>query len=229
MKEKKILVVVTNASVMDDLNKTPTGVWLEEFAVPFLEFKNASSDEFKLSVTVASPKGGAAHVDEASLECKNPTEWDYTKKYLDNTAKLSDIDYENYDAIFIPGGHGPMFDLAKDEFLGEVVSYFYNTHKIIAAVCHGPAGLIKAKTKTGEPIVKGMQLTCFTNKEEKIVKKDTLMPFLLESKLRHLGAFFNEAYPWQENVIVDENLITGQNPASAKLLAQTVLKKLKIN
>lgn len=229
MKEKKILIVVTNTSCMDDLNKTKTGVWLEEFAVPFLEFKNYSDKELKLDVTVASPLGGIAPNDEASLECKNPTQWDYTKKYLDNTVKLSDVNCEKYDAIFIPGGHGPMFDLAKDELLGKIVSYFYNNHKIVSAVCHGPAGLINAKTQTGEPIVKGMQVTCFTNEEEKIVQKDKLMPFLLESKLRQLGAYFNAAKPWEENVIVDENLITGQNPDSAKKLAKTVLKKLKIN
>lgn len=227
MIEKKILIVATNTAQMNDLNKTPTGVWLEEFAVPFLEFKKASSGEFKLDIIVASPLGGKSPVDEASLECKNPTVWDSTIKELENTAKLSEVNYKNCDAIFIPGGHGPMFDLASDKFLGEVVSYFFNTHKIVSAVCHGPAGLINAKTETGEPIVKGMQLTCFSNKEEKLVQKDILMPFLLESKLRHLGAFFNEAYPWQENVIVDRNLITGQNPASAKRLAEVVLKKLK--
>lgn len=227
MKEKKILIVVTNTSEMDDLNKTKTGVWLEEFAVPFLMFKESSDDDFKLDVTVASPLGGVSPVDEASLECKNPMEWDATIKELNNTAKLSDVDYENYDAVFIPGGHGPMFDLAKDELLGKIVSYFYNSHKVVSAVCHGPAGLINAKTGSGEPIVKGMQVTCFTNEEEKIVKKDKLMPFLLESKLKQLGAYFNEAEPWAENVIVDENLITGQNPASAKKLAEAVIKKLK--
>ena len=216
---KRILIVTTNASALDDFHKT--GVWLEEFAVPFLAFKEAGFD-----VTVASPLGGESPVDEDSLECKNPTEWDYTIKELKNTAKLSEIDYKSFDAIFIPGGHGPMIDLAKDETLGSVVSYFYNEHKIVSAVCHGPAGLINAKTLTGEPVVKGMQLTCFTNKEEKIVQKDKLVPFMLESKLRQLGAIFNEAEPWEENVIVDKNLITGQNPASAKKLAQAVIKKL---
>lgn len=227
MKEKKILVVTTNASFLDDLNnnqKIQTGVWLEEFAVPFYAFKDAGFD-----ITVASPSGGVSPIDENSLECKNPTEWDYTKEYLDSTKKLSDVDYKNFDAIFIPGGHGPMIDLANDELLGEIVSYFYNSHKIVSAVCHGPAGLLKARTETGEPIVKGMQLTSFTNEEEKIVKKDRLVPFLLESKLRHLGAIFNAAQPWEENVIVDENLITGQNPASAKKLAQAVIKKLNLH
>lgn len=219
---KKILIVVTNTSRMGDSNNiVETGVWLEEFAVPFYAFKAAGLD-----ITVASPLGGVSPIDPASLECKNPTEWDYTKKDLDNTAKLADIDYKTYDAIFIPGGHGPMFDLAQDMLLGEIVSYFYNSHKIVSAVCHGPAGLINAKTKTGDSIVKGMQVTCFTNEEEKLVQKDKLVPFMLESKLKQLGAYFNEAAPWTENVIVDANLITGQNPESAKMLAEMVIKKL---
>lgn len=219
---KKILIVVTNTSRMGDSNNiVETGVWLEEFAVPFYAFKAAGLD-----ITVASPLGGVSPIDPASLECKNPTEWDYTKKDLDNTAKLADIDYKTYDAIFIPGGHGPMFDLAQDMLLGEIVSYFYNSHKIVSAVCHGPAGLINAKTKTGDSIVKGMQVTCFTNEEEKLVQKDKLVPFMLESKLRQLGAYFNEAAAWTENVIVDANLITGQNPESAKMLAEMVIKKL---
>lgn len=219
---KKILIVATNTSRMGDSNNiVETGVWLEEFAVPFYAFKAAGFD-----ITVASPLGGVSPIDPASLECKNPTEWDYTKKDLDNTSKLTDIDYKTYDAIFIPGGHGPMFDLAQDMLLGEIVSYFYNSHKIVSAVCHGPAGLINAKTKTGDSIVKGMQVTCFTNEEEKLVQKDKLVPFMLESKLRQLGAYFNEAAPWTENVIVDANLITGQNPESAKMLAEMVIKKL---
>ena len=217
----KILIVTTNTVRLDDMHKT--GVWLEEFAVPFLAFKEAGFE-----VTVASPLGGESPVDEDSLECKNPTEWDYTIKELKNTQKLEDIDYESYDAIFIPGGHGPMIDIAKDELLGKIVSYFYNSHKVVSAVCHGPAGLINAKTETQEPIVKGMQVTCFTNEEEKIAQKDKLVPFMLETKLKQLGAFFNEAAPYEENVIVDENLITGQNPASAKKLAETVIKKLSI-
>ncbi|CDC20555.1 putative peptidase C56 family protein [Clostridium sp. CAG:306] len=220
-KTKKILIVVTNTSDSGDLHKT--GVWLEEFAVPYYAFQDEGYE-----VTVASPLGGVAPIDENSLECKNPTEWDYTKKYLDNTKKLDEVDYKTYDAIFIPGGHGPMFDLAQNELLGEIVSYFYNTHKPVAALCHGPAGLINAKTETNEPIVKGMRLTSFTNEEEKIIKKDKMVPFLLESKLRQIGALFEDAAPWSEHVVVDENLITGQNPASAKLTAEHTIKKLKL-
>lgn len=219
-KPKKILIVVTNTSETDDLHKT--GVWLEEFAVPFLAFKEAG-----FTVTVASPLGGIAPIDENSLLCQNPTEWDYTKKDLDNTLKLSEIIYKDYDAIFLPGGHGPMFDLAQNDLLGEIVSYFYNMHKIVSAVCHGPAGLINAKSLTGEPIVKGMQLTSFTNREEKIVEKEKFVPFMLESRLKQLGAFFNEGEPFEENVIIDQNLITGQNPQSSKKIAEEIIKKLK--
>lgn len=225
--EKKVLFVVTNTSVMNDAEETKTGVWLEEFAVPFLTFKNLSDSKLKLDVTVASPLGGISPIDYASLKCKNPTEWDYTKKDLDNTVKLSDVDYTKYDAIFLPGGHGPMFDLAKDELLGQIVSYFYNAHKIVAAVCHGPVGLINAKTEIGEPIVKGMRLTCFTNEEEKLVEKDRLMPFMLESKLKQMGAIIEKERPWTENVVIDKNLITGQNPESSKKITEIVLKKLK--
>ncbi len=223
MDNKKILIIVTNTSHMDDSNKTETGVWLEEFAVPFYRFKDAGLD-----ITVASPLGGVSPIDPASLLCENPTEWDYTKEYLDNTKKLSEVDYKTYDAVFLPGGHGPMFDLAKDDFLGEVVSWFYNEHKPVGAVCHGPAGLLKAKTKKGEPIVKGMQLTSFTNEEEKLVKKEKMVPFSLESKLKQLGAYFNEASPWQENVVSDANLVTGQNPESSTKIAEQLIRKINL-
>lgn len=218
--KKKILMIVTNTSEIDDLNKT--GVWLEEFARPFLRFKEAGHE-----VTVASPLGGVSPIDEASLACANPTEWDYTKVYLDNTKKLDEIDYKDYDAIFLPGGHGPMFDLATNEKSGEIVSYFYNEHKPVGAVCHGVAGLLPAKSLDGDPIVKGMSLTSFTNEEEKIAQKDKLVPFMLQSELRKQGAFFEEGHPFLENVVSDENLITGQNPQSSKLIAEVFLKKLQ--
>lgn len=219
-KKKKILIVTTNASQLDDFNKT--GVWLEEFAVPYYRFKEEGYD-----VTVASPLGGVTPIDELSLQCENPTEWDYTKKYLDNTEKLSDVDYKSYDAIFLPGGHGPMMDLANDELLGEIVSYFYNEHKPVGAVCHGPAGLLNAKTKSGEPVVKGMSITSFTNVEEKLMGKDKVVPFMLETALKKLGANFKEGLPMMENVVSDENLVTGQNPKSSTLIADVLVRKIK--
>lgn len=220
-KAPKVLIVVSNVSHAGDLNNTEIGVWLEEFAVPYYIFKDAGFE-----VAVASPLGGEVFVDPESLKCENPTEWDYTIKELKDTKKLSDVDYMSYDAIFFPGGHSPMFDIANDDFAAKVVSYFYNSHKVVAAVCHGPAGLINAVTPNGQPIVKGMQLTSLTNEEEKLSGKDKIVPFMLESKLRHLGAIFNAAEPNEENVVVDENLITGQNPASSKKLAEAIVKKL---
>lgn len=219
-KNKKILMVVTNASKLDDLNKT--GVWLEEFAVPYYRFVEEGYE-----VTVASPLGGVAPIDESSLLCENPTEWDYTKKYLDNTEKLSNVDYKSYDAIFLPGGHGPLMDLANDDLLGEIVAYFYDEHKPVGAVCHGPAGLLKARTPNGEPIVKGMRLTSFTNEEEKLAGKEKIVPFMLETQLKKLGADFEEGLPLQEHIVVDENLVTGQNPKSSKMIADAFVKKLE--
>lgn len=219
---KKILIIVSNCSHLRDLNKTETGVWLEEFAVPYYSFKEAGFE-----VTVASPLGGEAPVDEKSLLCENPTEWDYTIKYLNNTQKLDEIDYTTFDGIFFPGGHGPMFDLYESEKVAKIVSYFYNKHKPIGAVCHGPAALLKAKTEDGFSIVKDMQVTSFTNEEEKINKMEEIVPFRLETELKKEGALFNAGAPFKENVIVDENLITGQNPASSKKIAEAFIKKFK--
>lgn len=218
---KKILIVVTNADRLAD--GTQTGVWLEEFAVPYIIFKDTGYE-----ITVASINGGKSPIDEISLSCSNPMEWDEAAKNLENTEKLSDVDYENYDVIFFPGGHGPMFDIAENELVAKVVSHFYNTGKVTSAVCHGPAGLINGKTPDGEPIVKGKRLTSFTNKEEHIQKRDELIPFLLETRLEELGAEFEEVKPWQEHVVVDGNLITGQNPASAIAVAEKVVERLNL-
>lgn len=220
MKKKKILIVTTNASRLAD--GTQTGLWLEEFAVPFIIFQDTGYD-----ITVASPKGGETPIDEQSLSCSNPMEWDEAAKHLKDTKKLDDIEYRDYDVIFFPGGHGPMFDIAHDETVGQIVSYFFNNGKIVSAVCHGPAGLILAVDENGEPIVKNKKITSFTDKEEYIMKRAELVPFLLEDRLKELGADFIEAKPWTEHVEVDGNLITGQNPASAIAVAEQVVKKLQ--
>ncbi len=216
---KKVLIVVTNADKLSD--GTQTGVWLEEFAVPFIIFRDTGYE-----ITVASINGGKAPIDEASLSCSNPMEWDEAAKFLENTEKLSEVDYENHDVIFFPGGHGPMFDIAENELVGKVVSHFYNTGKPTSAVCHGPAGLLKAKRTDGEPIVKGKRVTSFTNEEEEIVKRREVVPFLLQSKLEKFGAEFTQLKPWAEHVVVDDNLITGQNPASAIAVAEKVIERL---
>ncbi|MBD5403098.1 type 1 glutamine amidotransferase domain-containing protein [bacterium] len=220
-KNKKILIVTTNSR--GDENIKETGVNLEEFSVPYLVFKATGYE-----ITVASPLGGLSPVDENSMSCSNPMEWDECIKILRETTKLSEVDYKNYDALFLPGGHGPMFDLANDLLLKEIVEYFYENHKIISAICHGPAGLILAVDKKGDPIVKDKTITSLTNKEEYITKMDEFVPFLLETKLRKLGANFEDAEPWSEHVCVDRKIITGQNPKSALLLAEKVVKALSL-
>lgn len=216
---KKILVVTTNYSGENNQIIKDTGVWLEEFAVPYLVFKSVNYD-----ITVASPKGGISPVDEQSMSCSNPEEWDECIKILRNTEKLSEVDYKNYDGLFLSGGHGPMFDLANDILLKGIVEYFFNSNKLIAAICHGVAGLVSARRTDGESILKSVKITSFTNKEEKIMRLDTAVPFLLESKLRELGAEFEEGLPWHEHVCVDKNIITGQNPQSSLKIAEMILE-----
>lgn len=216
---KNILIVTTNFSDINDDIKT--GVYLEEFAVPYLIFEATG-----YNITVASPNGGVSPIDEGSLSCSNPMEWDEAAKYLKDTKKLRDIDCKLYDVIFLPGGHGPMFDLAKDVVLKEIIEYMYKNNKIISAICHGPAGLILAKDENGFSILKDKNVTSFTNKEEHIVKMDEFMPFLLETKLKELGANFIEEKPWSEHVEICGNIITGQNQKSATLIAESIISKL---
>lgn len=216
---KKILFVTTNFSDINDEIKT--GVWLEEFSVPFLVFKATGYD-----VIIASPLGGKSPIDEESLSCSNPMEWDEPAKFLKDTIKLSEVDYKSFDAIYIPGGHGAMFDLANSEILKKIVEYMYENNKIVSAVCHGVAGLVLAKDKNGYSILRNKHVTSFTNKEEQIVKMVEFMPFLLESRLKFLGAEFIEEAPWSEHVEICGNIITGQNNHSALLVAESVVSLL---
>lgn len=219
-KSAKILMVVTNTDHFDEHHKT--GVWFEEFAIPYLAFEKEG-----YFVTVASLKGGKAPLDPASDNLIDDIKWNKAKKALEDTTPLESIDYTFYDAILLPGGHGPMFDLAKSELLGEIVSYFDEKNKIIAAVCHGPAGLLTAE-KDGKPFVSGRTLTAFTNEEEIAYKKDQLTPFMLEDALVERGAVFENGGVGAVNVIQDGNLITGQNFQSAELFAKTIINHLEI-
>ena len=218
-KGAKILMVVTNTDHFDEHHKT--GVWFEEFAVPYLAFLNEG-----YFVTVASLKGGKAPLDPASENLIDNIKWNSAKKALEDTTPLESIDYTFYDAIVLPGGHGPMFDLAKSELIGEIVSNFDKKNKIIAAVCHGPAGLLTAE-KDGSPFVNNRLLTAFTNEEEIEDKKDKLTPFMLEDALIERGAVFKNGGIGAVNVIEDGNLITGQNFQSAELFASTIIRRLK--
>lgn len=218
---KNILIITTNYQGDNNTYIKETGVYLEEFAVPYLVFKSTGYD-----ITVASPLGGLSPVDIKSMSCSNPIEWDPCIKILRDTVKLSDVNYKDYDVLFLPGGHGPMFDLANDLLLKEIVEYFYENNKLISAVCHGSAGFVLAKDKNGDSILKNKKVTSFTNKEEQIIKLTEDVPFLLETRLRELGAEFEDAKPWSEHVCVDGNIITGQNPQSALLLSEKVVEYL---
>lgn len=221
---KNLLIITTNYSGCDCANPEcnciqNTGVFLEEFAVPYLVFQKSD-----VKTVVASPKGGLSPVDENSMSCSNPEEWDDCIKILRETKKLSEINPDEFDGVYFPGGHGPMFDLAKCQETAKLVSDFYNKGKLVSAVCHGSAGLINAKKTDGESILKGKHVTGFTNEEEGIVKLKELVPFLLETKIRELGGNFIAGKPWAEHVEVDGNIITGQNQNSALLIAEKILE-----
>ena len=218
---KKILIVTTNYSgeFCEGECIKNTGVYLEEFAVPYLIFEKSNID-----ITVASPEGGISPIDENSMSCSNPEEWDKCIKILRNTKNIHEVDYQSYDAVYFSGGHGPLFDIANNKKVIEIVEDFYMSGKIVAAICHGVCALINAKTCGGEPIVKDKYVTSFTNKEEQIVKLTELVPFSIEDKLKENGAIFVAKEPWAEHVEISENIITGQNQNSATLIAEKILE-----
>lgn len=219
-KPSKILMVVTNVCEFDDKHHTKTGVWFEEFAVPYNEFIKNGFD-----VKVATLTGDIAPIDPASENLFEDIIWNDAKKALNDTHALDTIDYTEYDAIVLPGGHGPMYDLAKSDTLGRIINHFNREGKLIAAICHGPAGLLTAKVD-GIPFVSGRKLTSFTNEEERKFKRDQLTPFFLQDALLDEGADFIEDEPGAVNIVTDGNLITGQNFQSSKDFAKAILNYL---
>jgi putative intracellular protease/amidase len=214
---KKILMVLTNASKIDDEHET--GLWLSEFAEPYAEFKNQGFE-----VDVASLKGGRIPLDANSLDDENVETWKGITKELDQTWVLSQLNVNEYSGIFLPGGHGTMFDLPKSAELQQTLSHFAENNKAIGAVCHGPAGFLNTKLSNGEWLVAGISLTGFTNEEEQQTGLDSLMPFLLETKLREQGAQFEKSEAWSDHVITDGKFVTGQNPQSSQSTAEAFVK-----
>jgi putative intracellular protease/amidase len=213
-----ILVVVTSHDHVDAEHKT--GLWFEEFAVPYKLFRDAGYD-----VSVASPKGGYAPIDPASL--KEGEEHDPAAlAALKDTKSLDSVTLSDYAAVFFPGGHGTMFDLPGSEAVQKAVAHFLEQDQPTAFVCHGPAALVGVTLSDGTAAVKGRNVTGFTNSEEAVAQMTEKMPFLLESKLKELGASFAGAADWAEHVVVDKNLITGQNPASSGKVAKAILDQL---
>lgn len=217
---KSILIVVTSYARIDA--RHPTGVWFEEFAVPYECFAEAG-----YLVTVASIKGGKVPVDPRSLpENQEATAVKGPMAALRHTQRLMEVDITDYDAAFFPGGHGAMFDFPHSREVAELVSHYLERGKAVAAVCHGPAALTHAKDRSGIAVVKGRKLTAFSNEEERAVQLDALMPFLLEDELRGLGGEVQVAPAWQAHVVVDANLITGQNPQSSLKTAEALVQAL---
>jgi putative intracellular protease/amidase len=222
----KILMVLTSH---DQLGNTglKTGFWLEEGAAPYFVFRDAS-----VELTLASPKGGQPPIDPKSDQPENqtPAQARFKKdaeaqKAFANTVRLSEVKAEDFDTIFYPGGHGPMWDLAEDPVSIALLESFYNSGKPIALVCHSPGVLRHVKYK-GEPLVKGKQVTGFTNGEEEEMKLTHVVPFLVEDEMLRLGAIFEKKADWQPFTITDGRLITGQNPASSTITAQALLNFL---
>jgi putative intracellular protease/amidase len=225
---KKVLFVLPSHDQSGNTGQK-TGYWLEEFASPYYEFVD---NEYE--VTIASPKGGKPPVDPKSLQKENQTK--ATERFqndksamekLDNTMVLAQVSSNEYDTLFLPGGHGPMWDLSEDENMKKIVEDFYNNKKIITAVCHGPAGLLQAKDQNGNSILSDKKVTGFANSEEKSVKLDQVVPFLLENRLKELGGNFEKSEDFKPFVVSDGQIITGQNPASAFLAAQKVIQIMK--
>lgn len=225
---KKVLFVLTSHEELGNTGNK-TGFWLEEFSDPYYLLTDNG-----IAVTIASPKGGRPPMDPSSAAENYQTEG--TKRFtndtqlqelLSNTIKLKKINVADYDAVFYPGGHGPLWDLAEDKNSISILEEFFNANKPIAAVCHAPAIFKKTKKQDGTPLVKGLKVTGFSNSEETASGLAEVVPFLVEDMLTENGAIYSKGADWTTYVVEDGSLITGQNPASAKLVSEKLLNKLK--
>ncbi|GLS83139.1 type 1 glutamine amidotransferase domain-containing protein [Paraferrimonas haliotis] len=222
-----VLIVLTSHDELGDTGEK-TGFWLEEFASPYYQFKDAGA-----TVTLASPKGGQPPLDPKSHEPDYQT--DATRRFDNDTAaqadlattvKLSDVKQDDFDAVFYPGGHGPLWDLYEDLDSIALIESFIGAGKQVASVCHAPAVLLKAKNADGEPLVKGKRVTGFTNGEEEAVGLTNVVPYLLEDQLISLGATYQKGEDWHPLLVEDGLLITGQNPGSSEIVAQALIKAI---
>jgi putative intracellular protease/amidase len=222
----KILMVLTSHDILGNTGRK-TGFWLEEFAAPYFVFRDAG-----VELTLASPKGGQPPLDPKSDLPGNQTpamtrfkKDERAQKELSSTIKLADVDELEFDTVFYPGGHGPMWDLAESPVSIALLEAFYNAGKPIALVCHSP-GVLRHVTYKGEPLVKGKRVTGFTNGEEAEMQLTNVVPFLVEDELLRLGAVFEKLKNWQPLAITDGRRITGQNPASSTAAAKALLQLL---
>lgn len=224
----KVLIVLTSHDTLGNTGKK-TGFWLEELAAPYYAFIDAGAE-----VTLVSPKGGQPPLDPKSNEKDAQTETTHrfeadasAMQALANTQKLSEISITDFDAVFYPGGHGPLWDLAEDPDSIALIEQSLESNKPVALVCHAPGVLRHVKSSDNQPIVKGKSVTGFSNTEEDAVGLTEIVPFLVEDMLKENGGQYSKAEDWQVHVQQDGLLITGQNPASSAATAEALLKSLK--
>lgn len=224
----KILMVLTSHDTLGDTAKK-TGFWLEEFAAPYYVFKDAGAD-----IILASPKGGQPPIDPSSDNADAQTndtrrfkDDPETQKHLATTLKLSDVTEDGFDAIFYPGGHGPLWDLAESADSKRLIEAFAAADLPVGAVCHAPAVFRHTQGADGKPLVSGRRVTGFTNTEEEAVGLTDVVPFLVEDMLKANGGQYEKGADWASFVLRDGKLVTGQNPASSAAAAQDILGLLK--
>lgn len=224
----KVLIVLTSHDQLGNTGKK-TGFWLEEFAAPYYVLKDAGA-----AVTLASPKGGQPPLDPKSDLPENQTQ--LTQRFRTDTAaqaelahtkKLADMSADDFDGVFYPGGHGPMWDMPENAASIALIEAFVKADKPVAAVCHAPVALVNVRGKDGEYLVKGKHVAGFTNTEEEAVNLTAVVPFLLEDRLKERGGIYSKAADWVPYIQVDGKLVTGQNPASSGPGAEELLKLLR--
>ena len=222
----KILMVITSHDQLGNTGRK-TGFWLEELAAPYFVFKDSGAE-----ITLASPKGGRPPLDPKSNEPEFRT--DLTRRFekdaaaeaqLGKTVRLDSVKQEDFDTVFYPGGHGPMWDLAEDKNSVRLIESFLAAGKPIALVCHAPGALRHVRTPDGKPLAQGKEVTGFTNGEEEAVGLTKVVPFLVEDEMLKLGAVFSKKSNWAVHVVSDGLLTTGQNPASSGPAAKVLLEK----
>lgn len=221
--KKKILFVVTSHDKKGNTNE-PTGYYLGEVTHAWKVLKDAGYE-----IDFVSPKGGQPPVDGLDLsDAVNKEFWDdqYYHNKINHSLKPAEVNPEEYAAIYYAGGHGAVWDFPDNEEISAIATKIYENNGIVSAVCHGPAGIVNIKLSDGKYLITGKKVNGFTNEEEVAVKLDKVVPFLLEDKLIERGGIYEKSAPWQEHVVTDQRLVTGQNPQSAHAVGEAVLALL---
>ncbi|CAM3572597.1 type 1 glutamine amidotransferase domain-containing protein [Paracidovorax anthurii] len=224
----KVLMVLTSHDRLGDTGQK-TGFWLEEFAAPYFVFKDAGAD-----IVLASPAGGQPPLDPKSDLPDFQTEFTHrfkkdpaAQQALAHTVPLSSVRAEDFDTVFYPGGHGPLWDLAQSQASIQLIEAFDRSGKPYGLVCHAPGALRHVKAANGDPIVKGRHMTGFTNGEEEAVQLTKVVPFLIENEFKAQGALYEKGPDWAPYLVVDGRLVTGQNPASSEAVARELIAQVR--